>query len=100
MVEGSQCLAEECVKKVELEAGTWCLVMSNMDEESRAAKVEFRYTCMSALNKEIILFFYILHFTFALLMLQRSKLAKNKQLSSFSSYSEHQDFIASALCLH
>lgn len=53
MLPGSQCLAEECTKTVELDSGTWCLIMTNMDPEKRETNVTFGYkACMSQGDKD------------------------------------------------
>lgn len=53
MIRGSQCLAEKCNKKVELNRGAWCLVMTNMDELNRSSNVTFHYeACLSEGDKD------------------------------------------------
>lgn len=43
MLEGSQCFAEECTKRVQLEGGAWCLILTNADAENRPTNVTFHY---------------------------------------------------------
>ncbi|GMH41070.1 hypothetical protein BSKO_08980 [Bryopsis sp. KO-2023] len=57
MLKGSQCLAEECTKTVELDTGSWCLIMTNMDQENRETNVTFGYkACMSRSDKDDFIF--------------------------------------------
>lgn len=53
MIEGSQCFAEACRKKVDLDSGTWCLILTNMDSENRQTNVTLGYqACMSGGDKD------------------------------------------------